>query len=418
MATAAPILSNSGGGLDSLIKLMQVMGPNLGSGKTTSSGSEKSSISPDTNDQANALLQQIMGSANGGDIDNMVKGILDQAKNAFGPAAIESNFAGVRGYSDTTLAMLRDNAMAKATSQAAQAKLEAINNANKTAVSLVDSKMANTRSVQTAKTSATGTSTLGKVASAAGIAASLNSLMKSSKKSTDKSAGNEDGMPEQVGGPTGDEFANDGANGLNDQAFAAPANNGINTAQLNAGQDPNILLAQAGGTTSDTSAALAGDPSGVASMTPAEANAVAAATNGGISAQDAVTIGPIGTQKAIEAQDAAMADPEAVDVVPSDLSNTISTDSLIGGGSSDTIAATSTSESVAAGAGGATALDAFPGFAIIDAISGGELSGGAMAAGNDFASNADDFTGSIGEAGDVATNAPENIFNSIFGDLF
>jgi hypothetical protein len=146
---AAPIVSNNGSGLADLAKLFQVIAPEFGSGKTTES--QSTSASPEANSQANDLLQQIAGSVNPNDIDNMIQNILVRAKQAFGPAAIGSNAAGIRAYSDTTRESLQNEAMARATAEAAAAKLGAINTANATAAKVVDTKMQTSRQVQASK---------------------------------------------------------------------------------------------------------------------------------------------------------------------------------------------------------------------------------------------------------------------------
>lgn len=151
-----PVIQNSGGGLNDFANLIKTLSGEFGSGKTKED--QKMSVDPAVNAQADQLLQQIAGSANPADIDAMIQSILSRAKQAFGPAAIGANAAGIRAYSDTTEAALRDEAIARATGEAAQAKLAAINTANATAAKVVDSKMANNRQVQTQrKTGATPT---------------------------------------------------------------------------------------------------------------------------------------------------------------------------------------------------------------------------------------------------------------------
>lgn len=246
--TAVPTVSNDTSGLDSLIKLLGVLAPSFGTGKQvtstgggTSTSTETASVSPEANDQSNALLKQIMDSANGGDIDAMVQNILTQAKNTFGQQAIEGNASGVRAYSDTVQTSLRNDAMAKATAAAAQAKLSAINDANKTATQLVDAKLANTRSVTqvatkppTTSTQQTGASSLGKTVSLLSGAAAVRSLIGGKK-----AAKPEAQDPEQLSGPIGPDSQQ-----MTDQSFSAPADSGtLDADALFRGEDINSAVA-------------------------------------------------------------------------------------------------------------------------------------------------------------------------------
>jgi hypothetical protein len=142
----APIIQQGNDQLSQLTNLFKVVSPEFGSGKTT----ESQQSSTNTTD-ADELLRQIYSSANPADIDNMIGNILNRAKQAFGPAAIGANAAGLRAYSDTSQQQLRDEAMARATGEAAQAKLAAINDAHKTAAAVVDQKMQNQRRVTSEK---------------------------------------------------------------------------------------------------------------------------------------------------------------------------------------------------------------------------------------------------------------------------
>lgn len=145
----APVIPNSGGGLTDLAQFIKTLSPEFGSGKTKETQTQ--SADAGSNEQANALLQQIAGSTNPQDIDNMIQNILVRAKQAFGPAAIGSNAAGIRAYSDTTENSLRNEAVARATGEAAAAKLNAINTANATSAKVVESKMQANRQVQSEK---------------------------------------------------------------------------------------------------------------------------------------------------------------------------------------------------------------------------------------------------------------------------
>lgn len=251
MGSRDPVPVMQGGdNLEQIGKLLTALNPLFGGGTTRTSGgtttsNETASVSGETNTQSNELLQKIMGDSNGADIDAMVQGILAKAKNEFGAQAIEGNAAGVRGYSDTVQSQLRNDAMAKATAQAAQMKLQAMNESNRTAASLVSAKMTNTRSVQQAQTrpgtaTSTGATTLGKVTALLGGAAAARNLLGNGGLSGllgKKKVPGESG-PEQLSGPTEPDSSL-----MTDQAFGASPDGGISGVGLSSGGDPNLLLA-------------------------------------------------------------------------------------------------------------------------------------------------------------------------------
>lgn len=433
MATAVPIIQGGSDGLDSITKLLAVLNPMLGSGTTRTSGgtttsSEKASVDGETNDQTNALLQKIMGDANGPDIDNMVANILTQAKNAFGSQAIESNAAGVRGYSDTVQTQLRNDAMAKAVAASAQAKLGALNEANRTATQLVSNKMSNTRSIQQATTkpgtsSSTGASTLGQATQIISGAAAIRSLM--SKKGA-KIPG-EDG-PVQVGGPPEGEID---SQAMNDQAFNSPADGGIDVGQLTAGGDANQLLAQGRAESAlltpnvvDPELANPNDSDAVSpehlpleaantstdSISPAHApNIPFGSTN---ATTDAVSPSHAGTS--FDLSDGG----DAVDVIPSDLSSSIDFTNLIGDAGAD-IAGDAAGEGAAEAAG--LALDGTPIgpiFTLANIATEGELGKSILNLPvigepiGDFGSATYDTAGEIGGGIDAGKDAASTLVNA------
>lgn len=193
---AAPVLSNPSS-LDDLARLFATLSPQFGSGKGTTSTT--GALEPGAAAQEEQLFGNILASTNPEDIDNMVSSILQRAKQAFGPAAIASNAAGVRGYSDTVQESSRNEAMARATGEAAAAKLDAINKANATAANLTANRMQATKSTQVqTKTNATP---MGKTLA---LALAASALKKPFGKAIDAvTGGAETAGPEQLSGPTG-----------------------------------------------------------------------------------------------------------------------------------------------------------------------------------------------------------------------
>ena len=176
MATNPLPKVQAGGGISDVAALMSAFSGMFGSGaktETTSGGTSVSttSVAPGLMDQSNALIAKIMGDASGGNIDEVVANILTRAKQEFGPLAMGSNAAGVRSYSDTVRMQLANEAMARATGEAAKAKLDAITNANKLAAGLVDSQMQASKVTTTVK--APGTTVIRTGATPAGKATSL-----------------------------------------------------------------------------------------------------------------------------------------------------------------------------------------------------------------------------------------------------
>lgn len=173
MANQLPTVSKSGGTAD-LAQLFAAIAPQFGSGKTSTSSS--SSADPESLGQADELLRKILGDADPANMDAMVNNILERAKQSFGPAAISSNAAGVRGYSDSVLASSRNEAMARATGEAAAAKLNAINAANNQATNLVAAKLKATATTQ--QSQKTAASPAGKGLTAAVLGAQGYSFLK------------------------------------------------------------------------------------------------------------------------------------------------------------------------------------------------------------------------------------------------
>jgi hypothetical protein len=146
-------------GMGNLAGLLSQLGPLFGTGKTTTtSGSE-----PVDTSNLDALMAKILGDVSPENLDAMVGNILERAKQTFGPAAIASNAAGGRAYSDTVLRQMRNEAMARATGEAAAARLQATNDANRTAAGLANAKIqAATASARKTTTSQVGASPAGK----------------------------------------------------------------------------------------------------------------------------------------------------------------------------------------------------------------------------------------------------------------
>jgi hypothetical protein len=151
-----PMPNVQSSGID-ITQLLGTLDKMFGGGKTTSTS--ETTPSGAALGQSDALLKKIFADVNPGDIDAMIGNILTRAKQEFGPAAIASNASGARAYSDTVLASSRNEAMARATGEAAKAKLDALNAANRTAAGLVEARLQSSK-MTVAKTKA-GPSTLG-----------------------------------------------------------------------------------------------------------------------------------------------------------------------------------------------------------------------------------------------------------------
>lgn len=131
--------AQSSGGIEDIASLLNALGPLFGSGKTTKT--ESSQANPADLGQADELIKAIQSSVSPDNLDQMTSDILTRAKQEFGPAAIASAGAGLRGYNDTTLISMRNEAMARATAAAAAARLDAVNKANSVASNLVAAKI-------------------------------------------------------------------------------------------------------------------------------------------------------------------------------------------------------------------------------------------------------------------------------------
>lgn len=194
---AAPVIANPST-IDDLTKLFVGISPQFGSGKgtTTTTGA----LEPGAASQEEQLFGNILASTNPDDINNMIGSILARAKQAFGPAAIGSNAAGVRGYSDTVLESSRNEAMARATGEAASAKLDAINRANSTAANLTAARIQATKSTNVQ--SQTRATPIGKTLALALAASALKKPFgKAIDAVTEQFGGAEVAGPEQLGGP-------------------------------------------------------------------------------------------------------------------------------------------------------------------------------------------------------------------------
>lgn len=297
----------SSGGIQDIAQLFTSMSPMFGSGTSTVSESQTSSADPGSLNQADELLKKIMADSSNENFDAMISNILTKAKQEFGPAIASSKAAGVRSYSDSVLHQMGNEAMARATAQAAEAKINAINTSNKTAASLVEAKLQATKTIQQSKTAKTGASPLGKASALALGGAQVYSLSKKLFKKDDPFNTDSTGMIDGTGGVSIDDF---------DSSFSAPAGSGIGSSAESFSQDLFLNetagpLEAAGALSGDTATAFAagdGVPSGL-EATPLDAATfasgspeAAAIALQGMSPADIQTVGPIGTQKALEAQ--------------------------------------------------------------------------------------------------------------------
>jgi hypothetical protein len=182
MATQPKV--ESSGGLEDIISLFAHVNTIFGSGKTTSKESggtstQSSSLSSGSEADSNALLQKIFGDASGSNIDNIINDIFLKARDAMGPNIMSSLGAGNRAMSDTSLALIQSQAVARATADAAKAKLDAINTANATASKLVEAKMDSTKTTtitrpDVSKSTVTGASPSGKGLAVLGTASTAS----------------------------------------------------------------------------------------------------------------------------------------------------------------------------------------------------------------------------------------------------
>lgn len=153
------------GGIQDVAQLFASLGPLFGSGETTINSQK--TMDPAVAAQLNTLLQSILGGNDAAEMDEMVANILERAKQTFAPIIGQSIASGARAYSDTTLRQLSSEAMARATAEAAQVKLEAINKNNALATQLVGTQANNTGF--TTQTQVTGASPAGKLLGMAGM---------------------------------------------------------------------------------------------------------------------------------------------------------------------------------------------------------------------------------------------------------
>lgn len=214
--TPVPALS---GAPNSVTELLAQLDKMIGGGKTSSS----STTSPDAGalDQEQLMLQKIFADINPASMDAMVGNIMERAKQTFGPAAISANAGGIRAYSDTVLASLRNEAMARATGEAVSAQLEAVNKANATAASLVSNRLNASKTTQS--TSKTGPSTVGQ---AAGLLSLGSAGMNIYKKLKDLY------QPNAIGA---ENLASGGEGFINDAESYAATDGGITSVEAGAG---------------------------------------------------------------------------------------------------------------------------------------------------------------------------------------
>lgn len=182
---ALPQVQNQGG-LGDIAQLLQSLGPLFGTGKTGSSSSSSTGGKAGDLGQADDLIQQILGSVNDGNLDALTQNVLERAKQTFAPANISSSAAGVRGYSDTVHADLKNQAMARATAEAMSVRLQAQGAAQKTAAGLVDTKLQTNKTVANQQQSKTGTSPAGKALALLTPAAMIFNQFKRKPGSTEK----------------------------------------------------------------------------------------------------------------------------------------------------------------------------------------------------------------------------------------
>lgn len=207
---AQKTIPQAGSGFADLLSQFDKM---IGGQKSTTN--QTSTSTPDATSLADSdmILQKIFADMNPQAIDAMVGNILERAKQTFGPAAIGANAAGVRAYSDTVLEQLKNEAMARATGEAAGAKLDALNKASSTAAQLTTARMNNTRTTtQTANTKA-GSSTLGKISALLTAGSYGNELLKKIRKITPNSGMDDSELASGGEGVVNDANAFAGSNG-------------------------------------------------------------------------------------------------------------------------------------------------------------------------------------------------------------
>lgn len=168
MMATMPTVAAPPDALDNIIKLFSLAGPALGGGKTTGTSSQTTSgtatktIDPAASKQMDDLLANILRQNQNPAIDDMIANIMERAKQAFAPAIGQSLAGGNRAYSDTTLQSAAREAAARATGEAAGAKLSFIQGNNQTAANLVNNKVANSTSeTKTGTTTGTNISQVG-----------------------------------------------------------------------------------------------------------------------------------------------------------------------------------------------------------------------------------------------------------------
>lgn len=269
MSSPMPQVQNSGGGIQGIAQLFNTLSPLFGSGKKKGSSTsvDRTSADPQAMSQLDELLKQVLGGGDEKAIDDMVANILVRAKQEFGPALITSKAAGVRGYSDTVRMQMANEAMARATGEAASAKLKAMNDANRTAAGLVEAKVNASKTVtrQQDESGRTGASPLGQALGLGLTAAQIYAMMKKKPTNVPGSSPNADPFAGGEYTPAGDyygaanpDFAGSGAYSAGSE-FAIPEGSEIPFAD---GMDQLLLeSAASGGTASPdtfTSSAVSG----------------------------------------------------------------------------------------------------------------------------------------------------------------
>jgi hypothetical protein len=167
MAGTLPKVENTGGGIEGIVQLFNSLGPLLGSGKNKTTSTSTTSSDPATNTQADELIKKIMEGVSPENLDVLEGNTIERARQAFAPNNISPNAAGIRGYSDTVNSSLRNEAMARASAEAMTARLAAINAAQKTASSVVETKLQTNKVQQQQQAQQTGPNKAGQLLSLA-----------------------------------------------------------------------------------------------------------------------------------------------------------------------------------------------------------------------------------------------------------
>lgn len=155
MAQNMPVVQSQGGPAD-IAQLLASLNSIFGSGTTKGSSETKSDAT--ALGQSDELLARILQSVNPDALAAIEGNVLERARQSFAPARIAPNAAGIRSYTDSTKRSLENEAIARASAEAAAARQDAINAAHRNAVGLVEARVrSNTSSTQQQRTSASPT---------------------------------------------------------------------------------------------------------------------------------------------------------------------------------------------------------------------------------------------------------------------